>query len=102
MKTTADALGWALDRVFADSPVPTMTFAWDGRERLTEVGNDRWTLYANTPVTLAKALLRMGCPDEEIVPGMAEAFAAATIFAAPWTITSDQITAWVRVWHRRR
>ena len=93
-----------MDMIFAVMAKPRVTtFAWDGVERLTEVGNDRFVMHVWTPVALAEGLLRMGCQTDDIPPGMAEGFAAAVIrewWQQPFRVRADQIQSWARRWRR--
>lgn len=96
----------ALDAICDAMAKPRLTvFAWDGQERLTQVGADHFVVHVWTPVALAEGLLRMGCQTDDIPPGMAEGFAEDVItplgFDLPWTISSDSIEAWVRAWRKR-
>lgn len=106
MMTFAEHTAIAVDMVFRALERPPIgpVFAWDGHERLVQVGNDRFTLYVDNPVALAEGLLRMGCPEDEITPELAEAFAATVLrdqFRRPWTVRADRLQGWVRRWNNR-
>ena len=102
--TFAEHTAAAMHMVFRALGKPPIgsVFSWDGHDRLVQVGNDRFTLYVDNPVALAEGLLRMGCPDDEIVPGMAEALAVVigNEFKRPWTVRADRLQAWVRLWRQ--